>query len=172
MAVHHYHTTIEWTGNSGTGTTDYRAYRRDLVLRAPGKPDVPGSSDPAFRGDPARYSPEDLLVASLSACHMLWYLHLCATHGVAVIAYVDEAEGTMEVGADGGGRFTSVTLRPRIRLAAGDPQTARELHHRAHELCFIASSVNFPVGVEPQIDGPPPASSAAPAPGSPSRPQP
>ena len=149
---HKYETTVRWTGNLGTGTTDYKGYGRNHEIGAPGKPLIPGSSDPAFRGDAARYNPEDLLVASLSSCHMLWYLHLCAVNKVVVLDYEDNAQGTMEETADGGGRFLEVTLHPRITIATGsDLDTAKRLHHDAHEKCFIANSVNFPIGCEPVI---------------------
>ena len=147
---HHYTTTIEWTGNRGGGTAAYRAYSRDHVIRIPGKPDIPGSSDPHFLGDPARHNPEEMLVASLSACHMLWYLHLSAEAGIVVMAYNDAAEGAMAVEADGAGQFVRVILHPEVILAPGaDIERARALHHWAHERCFIARSVNFPVTVEP-----------------------
>ncbi|CBS90250.1 OsmC family protein [Azospirillum lipoferum] len=150
---HRYAVRVEWTGNLGTGTSGYRAYSRDHSIGAGAKPAIPGSSDPAFRGDPARWNPEDLLVASLSACHQLWYLHLCASAGIAVTAYADEAEGVMEEGADGGGQFSSVVLRPRVTLAPGsDAATALALHHDAAEKCFIARSVNFPVRHEPAVE--------------------
>jgi organic hydroperoxide reductase OsmC/OhrA len=127
-------------------------FGREHVIRMAGKPDIAGSSDPAFRGDPARHNPEDLLVASLSACHMLWYLALCAKAGIVVTGYVDSANGTMVEEADGGGRFTGVTLRPVATLAAdADLAVARNLHEDAHRLCFIARSVNFPVACEPQF---------------------
>lgn len=152
---HQYRTTVEWTGNLGQGTASYKAYSRDHRITAPGRPDLAGSSDPAFRGDASRYNPEDLLVASLSSCHMLWYLHLCASAGITLLAYRDDAEGTMEEAADGGGRFVSATLRPVARLAPGsDAERALALHHEAHRLCFIANSVNFPVAVEPRVDDP------------------
>ena len=149
---HHYHATITWTGNRGSGTSSYRAYGRDHEISAPGKPVIMASSDPAFHGDPARYNPEDLLVASLSECHMLWYLHLCAVNKVVVVDYRDEASGTMEETAGGGGRFTEVTLRPVITVTAeSDVAVAKHLHHEAHEKCFIANSVNFPVRCDPEI---------------------
>ncbi len=135
------------------GTSGYRNYERSHNISASGKPTIPGSSDPAFRGDPARWSPEDLLVASLSACHKLWYLHLCAEAGVVVEAYVDEAVGVMEESADGGGQFIEVILKPRAKIAPGCDQTkAHSLHHAAHGKCFIARSVNFPVRCEPVFD--------------------
>lgn len=150
--LHRYRVDVAWTGNAGAGTASYRAYRRDHEIGAPGKPPIPGSADPAFLGDPGRWNPEELLVAALSACHKLWYLHLCATAGVIVTAYEDAAEGVMAEAADGAGRFVSVTLRPRVTLAPGsDAQAARDLHHRAHEMCFIARSVAFPVTTEPDI---------------------
>lgn len=150
---HHYHVTVKWTGNRGAGTSGYRAYGRDHTISAAGKPDIPGSSDPAFRGDRARWNPEDLLVASLSACHQLWYLHLCADAGIAVLAYRDEASGTMEEDATGGGRFSRVVLRPRVTVRAGDDRSlAMRLHHEAHKKCFVANSVNFPVEIEPAVE--------------------
>ena len=148
---HFYRTKLEWTGNTGKGTTDYRSYKRDHEISSPGKTVILGSSDPNFRGDPTRYNPEELLVSSLSACHMLWYLHLCADAGIVVESYEDEAEGVMELSADGGGRFVRVTLRPHVRVI-GSVAQAEVLHHRAHELCFIANSVNFPVEHQATID--------------------
>lgn len=151
--THRYVTTVEWTGNLGRGTQDYRSYSRDHVLHGGDKPGIPGSSDPAFRGDGARWNPEDMLVGSLSSCHMLWYLHLCATAGITVLAYRDEAEGTMAEDEGGGGRFTGAVLRPLVRLAAGaDAGRALALHDEAHRLCFIANSVNFPVALEPKVE--------------------
>ncbi|MGI4861672.1 MAG: OsmC family protein [Janthinobacterium lividum] len=142
---------FQWTGNQGSGTSGYRQYGRDHVIRAAGKPDVPGSSDPAFRGDAARWNPEDLLVAAAAACHKLWYLHLCAEAGIVVLAYVDDAEGTMIEGPQAGA-FSHITLRPQVTLRAGDDRDlAERLHHLAHEKCYIANSVNFPIGCEPTI---------------------
>ena len=152
MREHRYRTTTVWTGSLGVGTTDYRSYSREHVVRVVGKPDIAGSSDPAFRGDPARHNPEDLFVASLSACHMLWYLHLAAVSGVVVTAYEDDAEGVLAEGPEGGGRFTSVALRPRVTIAPdSDAAKARDLHAQAHRFCFIANSVNCPVTCEPEI---------------------
>ena len=148
---HRYGVKVVWTGNTGKGTVNYRAYSRDHVLASGDKPDIAGSSDPAFRGDAARWNPEDLLVASLSACHKLWYLHFCAVSGVVVEAYEDHAEGVMVTDADGAGRFTGVTLKPVVTISAGDPDKALSLHHDAHEKCFIACSVNFPVGCEARV---------------------
>jgi len=149
---HHYQSTVRWTGNVGTGTSAYRAYSRNHEIANPGKPVIPGSSDPAFHGDQSRYNPEEMLVASLSTCHMLWYLHLCAVNKVVVLEYEDHAEGTMEETADGGGRFLEVTLKPQITVTKeSNLDTAKKLHHKAHEKCFIANSVNFPVGCEPEI---------------------
>jgi organic hydroperoxide reductase OsmC/OhrA len=147
--THHYPITVTWTGNTGAGTTTFRAYRRDHEISVDGKPTIPASSDPAFRGDRTRYNPEELFVAALSQCHMLWYLHLCADNGINVVAYVDRAEGVMVEDAAGSGRFTRVTLRPEITLAPGsNAALADTLHHGAHGHCFIARSVNVPVAVE------------------------
>jgi organic hydroperoxide reductase OsmC/OhrA len=149
---HHYSTQLNWTGNRGDGTTDYRAYDRDHVLSAGGKPEIPGSSDPAFRGNPERYNPEELLVGSLSSCHMLWYLHLCAVNGVVVVDYHDYAEGTMIETADGGGHFSVVTLRPVVTVTeASMIEKAMALHHEANKLCYIANSCNFPVKHAPEV---------------------
>jgi organic hydroperoxide reductase OsmC/OhrA len=150
--LHRYRTSLAWTASAGA-TSSYAAYSRDHVVRVDGKPDVPLSSDPAFRGNAARHNPEELLIASLSSCHMLWYLHLCADAGIVVTGYVDAAEGTVvEDAATGGGRFERVVLRPRVTISAGDAAKAAELHHAAHRLCFIANSVNFPVDCEPVVE--------------------
>jgi len=151
--THHYHLSLRWTGNLGTGTSAYRAYSRNHELSGAGKSaPIGGSSDPAFRGDPARYNPEELLLGALSACHMLAYLHLCADAGIVVTDYASDAEGEMAENRDGSGQFTRVTLRPRMIITdAARIADAAALHHRAHELCFIARSVNFPVAVEPEI---------------------
>jgi organic hydroperoxide reductase OsmC/OhrA len=148
---HHYAITTTWTGNRGSGTSDYRAYGRDHEVFADGKTArVPGSADPHFRGDPARYNPEELLVAALSACHMLTFLHLCADAGIVVTEYRDSATGTMAEHQDGSGEFTRVTLRPHVTITdAARSSELAALHSRSHHLCFIARSVNFPVEVEP-----------------------
>ncbi len=152
MKQHSYELQVEWTGNTGEGTKTYRSYRRDYTITADGKPQIPGSSDPSFRGDSSRYNPEDLLVASLSACHMLSYLHLCAVNHLTVVNYSDAALGLMDENSDGSGQFTRVTLRPTVKILPGDdPVKAKALHDEAHHLCFIARSVNFPVNVAPTI---------------------
>ncbi|GIG61375.1 peroxiredoxin [Longispora fulva] len=151
-ATHTYDVTVTWTGDRGTGTSGYRAYDRAHDVDAPGRPTIPGSSDPTFRGDPARWNPEQLLVASLSQCHLLWYLHVCAAAGVVVTSYADDAVGTMAETADGGGHFTAVLLRPRVTVAEpGMVEAAVALHAAAHEKCFIANSVNFPVHHAPTV---------------------
>lgn len=141
--------TVEWTGNQGAGTTGYGEYSRAHTISAPGKDSLTGSADPLFRGDPGSWSPEELLVASLSACHMLWYLHLCADSGVVVTRYHDSPEGKMPLAAGGRGAFSEVVLRPRVRLVAGsDVARAEAIHQAARDACFIAASVNFPVRCE------------------------
>ena len=147
---HRYTTRVRWIGNLGTGTSGYRAYSRDHEISAGSRPPIPASSDPAFQGDAARYNPEELLVASLSSCHMLWYLHLAADAGIVVVDYVDDASGTMDETEGGGGHFTAVTLRPHVQVTAGaNVELATALHEQAHHKCFIANSVNFPVRCEP-----------------------
>jgi organic hydroperoxide reductase OsmC/OhrA len=148
---HHYALEIEWTGNRGVGTADYRSYGRDHVVRAEGKHELAGSSDRSFRGDPDRWNPEELLLAALSQCHMLSYLHEAAINGIVVESYTDAATGTMEQTHNGGGHFTLATLRPRVTISAGDLALATSLHQPASAKCFIAASVNFPVKHEPTV---------------------
>ena len=152
--THRYFVANRWTGNLGSGTSAYKAYSRNHELGGTEKTvHIPGSSDPAFRGDPSRYNPEELLVGALSACHMLVMLHLCADAGVVVTDYFDEAEGEMIEHADGSGEFTRVLLHPRMNITdAARIADAIALHHRAHELCFIARSVNFSVECEPVVE--------------------
>ncbi len=149
---HHYHVTTRWTGNRGSGTLDYRAYSRDHVISVKGKsPGIHASSDPLFRGDGTRINPEELFVASISSCHMLWYLHLAAVNDIVVLEYEDLAEATMEESEDGAGYFTSVVLKPTITIAGTQVQRARELHAEAGKKCFIANSVNVPITYVPEI---------------------
>lgn len=150
--THTYSVEVRWSAGAGEGTKSYRSYVRDHAIAAVGKHEIAASSDPAFRGDRTRYNPEELLVASLSSCHMLWYLHLCATNGVIVLGYNDRAIGTMREERDGGGRFVSVELRPEVTLTFdSDRARALALHGDAHDLCFIARSVNFPVEITANI---------------------
>lgn len=151
MGEHRYETRIVWTGNQGAGTSDYRAYLRDYDVETPGKATVKASADPHYRGDPSRQNPEDMLVASVSACHMLWYLHFCAVNGIVVESYDDNAEGVMATHKGGAGEFTEIILRPKIEISSGDMEKAEALHKDAHEFCFIARSVNFPIRCAPQI---------------------
>ncbi|MCP8939547.1 OsmC family protein [Alsobacter sp. SYSU M60028] len=145
---HRYSAEIVWTGNRGAGTADYRAYGREHEIRFPGKPAIAGSADPAFRGDRDRVNPEEMLVASLSTCHMLWFLHLASVAGLVVESYEDAPEGVMVEEADGAGQFAEVVLRPRVRLSSGDPARVADVHEEAHRFCFVARSVNFPVRCE------------------------
>jgi organic hydroperoxide reductase OsmC/OhrA len=150
MKAHQYNLALKWTGNKGSGTSAYKAYDRAYKISIDQKPDIYGSSDPNFNGDPTRHNPEELLVASISGCHMLWYLHLCAEAGVIVTDYTDQATGTMTETANGGGHFTSITLYPVVIVADGAMiEKANQLHQKANKLCFIANSVNFPVKHEP-----------------------
>lgn len=157
--LHTYAADVVWTGAGDAGTTGYRAYGRDHDVLVPGKPVIAGSADPAFRGDPDRHTPEDLLVAALAQCHMLWFLHLAAVAGVVVVGYTDRASGTMRVEAAGHGQFTEAVLRPQVTVRraptagaedhAGLDALLADVHRQAHEHCFIARSVSFPVRVEP-----------------------
>lgn len=152
MRTHDYTLTVTWTGNRGAGTTGTSDYDRDHVVTAAGKPELLGSSDPSFRGDAARWNPEELLVASLSQCHMLWYLALAAAAGVIVVDYRDDPTGTLVEHPDGAGEFTEVVLHPTVTV--GDPsmvERAETLHERAHAKCFVARSVKFPVRHRPSV---------------------
>ncbi len=146
MQAHDYAARLIWDGNTGQGTASYTGYGRQYRVMVPGKPDLPGTADPAFRGEAGKHNPEDLFLASISACHMLFYLSLCARQGVRVLAYEDEVQGTMTINADGGGKFGEITLHPRVTIA-GDEHVAlaERLHHKAHDLCFIANSCSVPI---------------------------
>ena len=150
--THRYQTQVVWTGNLGQGTASYRDYERSHEIVVEGKPLISGSSDPAFRGDKAKYNPEELLVASISACHMLWYLHLCTEASIVVTHYFDQAIGTMLETEDGGGRFAEVILKPVVTITpSSDKKQAEKLHEQAHHFCFVANSMNFPVLCESSI---------------------
>lgn len=143
---HRYRLRSEWTGNRGTGTSGYRDYDRSVTLAAPGKPPIEASSDKPFRGDPAKWNPEDMLLGALSECHLLSYLYACVGAGVVVVAYTDEATGLMVEDGRGGGAFSEVVLHPRVVVAdASMIPAAESAHAQAHDLCFIANSMNFPV---------------------------
>lgn len=146
LGEHRYELTTTWTGNLGTGTSGYRDYKRDVTIRIEGKPELLASSDKPFRGDPTRWNPEDLLVASLSECHLLSYLHACVTAGVVLVSYSDRATGLMREDGAGGGSFVEVVLHPQVVVAeASMIEAAERAHAQANEWCFIANSVNFPV---------------------------
>lgn len=151
MKKHHYEINVEWTGNEGNGTLNYRSYTRDHKITGVEKQiSIPGSSDPSFLGDKTKYNPEDLFLSSLSACHMLWHLHLCSVHNIIVTAYSDTATGTMEETNNGSGRFTKVALNPKVRIT--DPNLiskANALHEEANRMCFIANSCNFKIDHHP-----------------------
>ncbi|MFT3798575.1 OsmC family protein [Microbacterium sp.] len=152
IGEHRYALSSRWTGNRGTGTSGYRDYDRSVTISIDGKPSVDVSSDRPFRGDGSKWNPEDLLLAALSECHLLSYLHACVQAGVVVVSYDDEATGTMVEDGRGGGAFTEVILHPRV-VVADDAMIPAALaaHHQAHEWCFIANSVNFPVRHEATV---------------------
>ena len=151
--AHDFEARVVWTGNRGEGTSHYRAYDRSWEVRTPGKPPIACSNDPRLGGDPTLHNPEDMLIAALSACHMLWYLHLASEAGIKVLAYEDDPVGHGESEPSGAGRFTGATLRPRVTVAAGtDLKRAEQVHHEIGKVCFIARSVNFPVRYEPRFE--------------------
>lgn len=148
---HHYRLTVKWTGNKGEGTSHYRSYDREHTVNAAGKPEILCSSDPAFRGDKSKYNPEELFLASVSSCHMLWYLHLCAEAGIIVVEYSDDPTATMEESEDGNGRFSEVILHPKVSVRQSSMvEKANNLHHEANKYCFIANSLNFKVQHRPE----------------------
>lgn len=150
---HHYHTQIIWTGNKGTGTSGYTEYERSHTIQSEGKVMIEASSDAPFRGDVSRYNPEDLFLSSIASCHMLWYLHLCADNGIIVKSYVDKPRGIMQTFVNGGGNFTEITLHPVVEVEAVSMiETAMDLHHSAHQMCFLANSVNFEIFIKPQVN--------------------
>lgn len=143
---HNYSVEVDWTGNRGTGTSGYKEYDRSHVIKIANKKNILCSSDPAFRGDDTKHNPEELFLASLSECHMLWYLHLCADAGIIVVEYKDNATGIMMEDPVDGGRFISVTLNPVVTVTENAMTVkAMELHNEANRKCFISNSVNFPV---------------------------
>jgi organic hydroperoxide reductase OsmC/OhrA len=150
-ADHRFVASLEWTGNRGEGTTGYRAYGRDHVLRVDGKPPIEGSAARVFHGDVDRWNPEEMLVAALAQCHLLSYLYVAVANGIVVESYTDSAEGVLVTTPDGGGHFREVVLRPVVTISTGDPEVAARIHADANRLCFIASSVNFPVRHEPTV---------------------
>ena len=152
LGEHRYALTSTWTGNTGTGTTGYRDYRRDVTIEIEGKPDLLASADKPFRGDASRWNPEDLLLASLSECHLLSYLHACVTAGVVVVSYRDRATGMMREDGAGGGSFDEVMLHPEVVVAEESMiEAAERAHTQANEWCFIANSMNFPVRHEARV---------------------
>jgi organic hydroperoxide reductase OsmC/OhrA len=147
---HDYTSQVKWTGNRGQGTLTYRGYDRTWNIETPGHAVVHCSNDPLLGGDPTKPNPEDLLLSSLAACHMLWYLHLASAAGIVVFSYADQPLGLGETNEEGGGRFLKVTLRPHIEVLAGaDLVRAEQIHHEVHRYCFIARSVNFPIEYAP-----------------------
>lgn len=150
--IHRYTATISWTGNRGQGTVDYKSYDRDHHISIADKPVIEASADSHYRGNPSKHTPEDLLISSLSGCHMLWYLHLCAVNGVVVSGYEDHAQGMMEENDDGSGQFTEVILHPQVTVTEDAMiEKAHALHENANRMCFVARSVNFPIRHVPEI---------------------
>ena len=151
MDRHIYNATITWTGDLGQGTKGYSSYGRNHEIAVEGKPTLSGSADAAFRGDPGRWNPEDSLLGSISSCHMLWFLHLASEAGWVVHSYIDRATAEMQMNPDGSGQFVSALLRPQVGISAGDEALSDRLHHKAHEMCFIARSLNFPITCEATV---------------------
>ena len=152
MKEHTYHTNLQWTGNTGKGTETYRGYERSHKISVDGKQMIEASSDPSFRGDKTKYNPEEMFVASLSSCHMLWFLHLCSDASIIVLEYSDTAVGKMLESADGNGKFSEVILHPVVKVKEEWMiEKTGAIHDKAHHFCFIANSVNIPVRHEPTV---------------------
>ncbi|MCX2678457.1 OsmC family protein [Galbibacter sp. EGI 63066] len=150
---HHYKLSLEWTGNTGEGTTNYKSYERSHRIVVNNKAVIEGSADPAFRGDPTKHNPEDMFLSSISSCHMLWYLHFCSQAKIMVVSYHDTAEGVMVEESNGKGHFTEVILHPIVKIVEKDKiDLAKKLHHKASEYCFIANSLNFEVKHYPTVE--------------------
>lgn len=152
MQENRFTSNVVWTGNTGRGTQSYKGYNRSWNVEIPGKPVIECSNDPELGGDPSLMNPEDMLLSALSACHMLWYLHLASKAHITVTAYRDEPLGLGETAPNGAAQFTKAILRPTITVMAGaDLTKARDIHHDIHKYCFIARSVAFPVEIEPNF---------------------
>lgn len=152
MNLHQYKLSLIWTGNSGTGTSGYTNYSRSHVIQADHKVQIHCSSDPAFWGDPTQYNPEEMLVASVASCHLLWYLHLCADAKVVVLDYTDQPTGILEINDRGSGAFREITLNPKVKVL--EPvmiEQGIEMHKKAHSMCFISNSLNFPILHQVQV---------------------
>jgi organic hydroperoxide reductase OsmC/OhrA len=148
---HHYHAKITWEGNTGEGTQAYTSYKRDYQIELKDKPIIHASADPAFKGDAGKLNPEEMLLSALSSCHMLWFLHECADHGIIVESYVDDAKGLMEEQTGQGGRFEEVILQPIVVIRNSEHLAlSLDLHESASNKCFIKNSCNFPVLVDPK----------------------
>ncbi|MEM8686346.1 MAG: OsmC family protein [Pseudomonadota bacterium] len=149
MKEHDFTAQVVWTGNQGEGTKSYRSYTRNWSVTTPGKPEIHCSNDPLLGGDPSLHNPEDMLIATVSACHMLWYLHLASAAKIVVTGYVDTPVGTGQSEPDGTGRFIKAVLKPVIEVERGtDLEKADQIHYQIHNHCFIARSVNFPITYE------------------------
>lgn len=151
MKSHTYIATTKWTGDLGQGTANYQSYDRSHEIMIEGKPILLGSADAAFRGAPDRWNPEDSLLGAISACHMLWFLHVASEAGWVVRSYVDKATAAMQMNPDGSGQFISAVLRPEVEISAGDQTISDSLHHKAHAMCFIARSLNFDILCEASV---------------------
>jgi organic hydroperoxide reductase OsmC/OhrA len=151
VAEAHYYSKLVWSGAALGATKSVEAYSREFRAEINGKSALLGSADPAFHGDPALHNPEDLLMVALSACHMLSYLAVCAHAGILVASYEDSAVGTL-ARRDGRLRFIDVLLRPKVMLGDGsDIAKAKAMHEKAHDICIIGNSVNFPVRHEAEV---------------------
>jgi len=151
MKVNNYKIRVEWTVNKGNGTLNDKSYSRNHNISSEEKHNlIHDSSDPSFSGERTKYNPEELFISSISACHMLWYLHLCSINKIVVTEYIDNAKGFMEETENSNGKFTEVILNPTVKIT--DPSSinkANKLHTDANGISFIAKSCNFKIKHKP-----------------------
>lgn len=150
---HNYKLAVKWTGNQGSGTSNYKEFERSYAIQIENKAVIHGSSDPEFRGDRTKHNPEELLLAAVSSCHMLWYLHLCSEAKIVVVDYIDNATAILQETENGNGKFTSITLNPIVTVTEKAMiEQATKLHKKANEFCFVSNSLNFKVDHQPVIN--------------------
>ena len=140
---HKYQLKLNWTGGSEIDAIQNDRMYEVLIDR---KPTIYGSADKPFFGDPEKYNPEDLLLAALSACHMMSFMYVCRKLGIKVYHYEDHATGLLKINQDGTGQFEFAELKPKVKADhMPDGMIFKELNSRAAKLCFIKRSINFTV---------------------------
>ena len=150
---HLFKVALNWIKKEPQTDSSTRIYTKSHHISIEGKPDLEVSAAKAFKGDPNLYNPEDLLLSSLTSCHMMSYLYCCMQYKIEVISYQDHSEATLQVNPDGSGKIVKVDLFPEIIISnSSQIELALSLHKKANELCFIANSCNFPVYHHPKCN--------------------